>query len=398
MSTKSSERRKSEARRLGFEEPHTNTRQFRRAQGNPDERLHSDAAFLRRKFSIPQFDPDVWDYEQLAPTIWNHTWDPGPEGLAGGPSLFVTGPEGTGKSTFFLRSALIEMGDFDGDDEEKQECGSRVVWRAVTGSRSEWLPFHQIARVCIPKGYEATAKVVPRTRSRSSTGTEVPLEDVVREVVYYSDVMDLNLRVLKDGMFNVVYPDPEMRGCQWLYEESDRVVAGRDSEVEFVGERDPVDHWWFGFGLSLVERGPWPWTAWMLDEVQSLAPEGAANDKYGTRMKVKLLAEAMEDFRKNGIARYFAGHKDHHLHSLMRDRIRWRITMNQTANPRKQRSSSHPVGFKTVPMNADWTSEMDIGEGLLYNEARFEPITWPNIPKPIDGDLKVYLDKRGSSP
>jgi hypothetical protein len=82
----------------------------------------------------------------------------------------------------------------------------------------------------------------------------------------------------------------------------------------------------------------------------------------------------------------------------MRDRIRWRITMNQTANPTSSRSSSHPVGFETVPMHTDWTSEMSIGEGLLYNESRFEPITWPDIPKPIDGDLKIYLDKRGSSP
>jgi hypothetical protein len=265
----------------------------------------------------------------------------------------------------------------------------------VTGSRSEWLPFHQVARVCIPEGYEAKAHLVPKERQRGSTGVEVDLEDVVREVVHYRDVMDLNLRVLRDGMFHVVYPDPEMRSCQWVYEESDRVVADSSSEVEFRPGHDPVNHWWFGWGLSLVERGPFPWTTWMQDEVQSLAPEGAANDKYQTRLKIRMLGEAMEDFRKNGISRYFAGHKDSHMHNLWRHRVRFRIAMNGTANPRESRSASVPVGFESVPMETDMMSDEDIGVGLLYSESAFEKISWPHIPKPISGDLRVTLEETG---
>lgn len=363
-------------RDLGFKEPHTNTRQYA-----GDKRLHSDAAFLRREHGMPEFDPDVFEYQDLAPNLFCHTWDGGRDMVSGGSSCFITGPEGAGKSTLFLRISAIEMAQNE----------SRVVWRGVTGSRSEWLPFHRVARVCIPKGFRATARVVPKEKDRSTMGKEVPLEDVVREVVYYSDVMDLNLNKIQDGMFHVVFPDPEMRGCQWVYEESDRVVASRTDEVEFRGGHDPVDHWWFGWGLSLVERGPFPWTVWMCDEVQSFAPEEAANDKYGTRLKVKLLGEAMEDMRKNGIARYFAGHKDKHLHNLIRDRIRWRICTNGTANPRESRSSSIPVGFESVPMNSKLTVDMDIGEALLYNEAHFEAINWPEISKPISGDLKVFL-------
>jgi hypothetical protein len=370
-----------DAQELGFEEPHTNTRQYA-----GDQRLHTDAEYLAREHGMAPFDADVFDYEGCAPALFEHTWDGGRNRLSGGPSCYVTGPEGTGKSTLFLRMSAIEM---DVND-------ARVVWRAVTGSRSEWLPYAPIARVCIPKGYEATALLVPKERNRSSMGTEVPLDDVVREVVTYSDVMDLNLNVLGDGMFNVVYPDPEMRGCQWVYEESDRVVASKRSEVEFTGGHDPVDHWWFGWGLSLVERGPFPWTAWMCDEVQSLAPQGAANDKYLTHLKVRLLGESMEDFRKNGIARYFAGHKDKHLHDLIRDRIRWRVCMNGTKNPTKDDKGSIPVGMETVKMNTDHTTEMDIGEGLLYTEQNFEPISWPEISKPVNGDLKVYLNEAGS--
>jgi len=330
---------------------------------------------------MPKFDPDAWDYHELAPQLFNHKWDGGADHISGGHGCFATGPEGSGKSTLGLRMSCVEMAMNE----------SRVVWRAVTGSRSEWLPYAEVARLCIPEGYEPRAKLVPKERTRGSHGVEVDLEDVVREVVYYKDIMDLNLRVLQDGQFNVVYPDPEMRGAQWLYEESDRVVAGRTSELEFSSD-DPVDHWWFGWGLSLVERGPWAWTAWFCDEVKSLAPEGAANDKYHTRLKIELLGEVMEDFRKNGIARYFFGHKDKHLHSLIRDRIRFRIAMNGTANPRKTRASSIPVGFEAVPMREDLMSDRPIGSALLYNESRFELMTWPNIPKPVEGDLKVYLE------
>jgi len=171
------------------------------------------------------------------------------------------------------------------------------------------------------------------------------------------------------------------------------VIADSSSEVEFKGGHDPPAHWWYGWVLSLVERGPFPWTSWFCDEVQSLAPEGAASDKYGTLLKIRLLGEATEDLRKNGVTRWFAGHKDKHLHNLLRDRVRWRIAMNGSANPH---GSSSPVGMETVPMNHDLTSGWDVGEALLYNESSFEPISWPNIEKPINGDLKVYLNKAGS--
>ena len=370
------------ARKLLEREPHTETKQYRN-----NSTYHTDADYLRRLHGMPRFDPDAWQFHELGPQLFTHTWDGGVDHLSGGHGCFAIGPEGSGKSTLGLRISEIEMDQND----------SRVVWRAVTGSRSEWLPYAPVARVCIPAGYEPTAMVVPKERRRGSQGVEVDLEDVVREVVYYEDVMDLNLNVLGDGIFNVVYPDPEMRGCQWVYEEADRVVADKNGEVEFKGGHDPVNHWWFGWGLSLVERGPFAWTAWMCDEVKSLAREGASNDKYGTLLKIELLGDAMEDFRKNGIARYFFGHKDKHVHNLWRDRIRFRIAMNGTANPRNSRVSSIPVGFETVPMEKDMMAEADTGTGILYNEARWEFFGWPNISKSIQGDLKVYLERESSS-
>ncbi|WP_435065944.1 ATP-binding protein [Halobaculum sp. EA56] len=363
-------------REHGIPDPHRGTAQF-----TGDSRRHSDAAFLRRRHGIPRFNEDVFDEPSLLPALFNHTWDGGRARPSGGVEAFATGPPNSGKSTLALRSAAATM----------EQNNARAVWRAATGSRSEWFPFHQVARVCLPKGYEANAYLVKKERGRDSMGIPVRLEDVVREVRYYSDIMDLNLNVLGDGVFNVVYPDPSMRGCQWVYETSDKRYEGLQYK-----KGDPVDHWWTAWGASLVERGPFPWTDWFCDEIKTVASEGAGKDQWATLQKITFLADCVEDFRKNGISLFAYGHKDKHLHNLVTDRVRWRICMNGTANPTKGSKSSYPKGFETVPMEKELTTGFDTGEALVFTEERFEEFSWPKISKPGNFDLKVYLEE--SSP
>jgi hypothetical protein len=365
-------------------DPHTGTRQ---TTGHKDR--HTDAQYLRRRFGMPRMPSFEEALEvmpagadaPLTPKIYDHTWSGGAQRVSGGQGAFLVGPEGRGKTTLMRRLAAAEMEHND----------SKTVWSAATGSRAGWLPFAPIARVCIPEGYETRSVLVPKEESANLPTVEVDLEDIAREVVTYRDVMDLNQRVLSSGMFHVVFADPELRGCQWIYEESDRRVANKRHEVEFT-EEDPTDHWWFGWGLSLVERPLPGWVAWFYDEVQALAAEGVANDKFLTRMKVKLIGESMEDFRKNGIARYFAGHKYKHIHSLWSDRINWRIHTSGLSNPRLSYKGSIPSSLGGVPMEKDLMSDANIGDAILYDESSFEVIHWPAIPTPIKGDLKVFLD------
>lgn len=381
-------------------DPHTNTRQHQKIIGSPDGRLHTDAAYLRRLHSFPRLpsydevrpsDHTVTNAIQgdgdrasipLTPRIYDHTWRGGVERVSGGQGTFLVGPEGRGKSTAFRRLAAAEMEHND----------SMVVWRGVTDSRSEWLPFAPITRLCVPHGYEVSGTLVPKERSPDAPTAPVDMENVVREVVHYRDVAHLNQEVLEPGCFHVVLPDPQMRGCQYIYEESDKRIANRRTEMEFTSD-DPVNHWWFGWGLSTVEMALPGWLAWFCDEVQSLAAEGVANDQYHTRMKVKLLGSSMEDWRKNGVARYFAGHKYHHMHSLWRSRIRFRLHTSGMANPRMSRSSSIPAGMESVPMQHEIIKNEPIGQGVLYDESEFEVIKWPPSAKPVSGDLKVSMNE-----
>lgn len=310
--------------------------------------------------------------EQLLPNIVNHSWDTeSTKQLAGGTDWLAIGPPGSGKSNtaLWLAARLMEAND------------EAIVWRA-SPSRSEWLPFHRWARVCLPKGTSPTATFVPKDPSQSPI--QVDLEDVAREVVYYEDPVHLNQELLEPGMFHVVYPDPKMRGIQEIYENAEEKQY---DEVEFT-EDDPLGHWWFGWILARVEEGPYHWTSLFLDEIGDIAPQAARSDEFATYQKIELFRDALVDARKTGLSLFMFGHSEKDIHAMIRRKIRWRVTMSTKANPS---SKGEVVGFDAVPMNHDMTSKRDVGQFLVWNEAVFQyPL--PNIPyfpDPVDMGLKV---------
>ncbi|MFC7137572.1 hypothetical protein ACFQRB_16230 [Halobaculum litoreum] len=133
-----------------------------------------------------------------------------------------------------------------------------VVWRGST-SRSEWVPLAPWATVCLPASCDAEA----RLESTNSAGSRsVALEDVVREVRYYEDPRDLFENHVQPGKFHVVYPDPQMRGCQEVYED-----CPYEYELEF-SDGDPVQHWWTAAVLARVHSGPYHFfVSFIIDEI-----------------------------------------------------------------------------------------------------------------------------------
>jgi len=390
MSTKGQDGDKSrkEARRELLEEfpdPHTNSRQY-----TGDKRKHRDFWDIRRKFGIPSME---WDEtyrteearnhsyaeegqrkfkKKLLPDIIKHEWDiDDPQLSAGGTDWLAVGPPGSGKSNLalWLAERLMEEND------------EKVVWRAST-SRSEWLPFAPWARVALPKGVDVEARFVPKDPTQQ--GVEVDLDEIVREVVRYRDPVHLNHELLKPGQFHVVYPDPKMRGLQEIYEQ--------DQEKQYDGleftEDDPLNHWWFGYVQARISEGPHHWTSLIFDEIGDIAPEAARNDEYGHYQKVELLRDNWVDARKMGLSVFAFGHSEADIHSMIRRKIRWRVTMNGTANPTK---AGDVVGFRRVQMEEDIMSDRDVGMFLPFSESEFQypPIRAAHIPSPVDMTLKI---------
>ncbi|WP_253738002.1 ATP-binding protein [Halohasta salina] len=354
---------------------------YRTIQGGEGQQW-TDARAIREEFGVAPYNPEQFDEraEGLVPDLLTHSWDPPSHMKAGGTDLLATGKPGTGKSTLAIHLA-VRLIDINNE---------RLVWRG-SASRSEWLPLAPWVTLVLPETTEYSARFVPR-RPTDETIDIPKIEQlegrVVREIKRYRNPRHLNEKILEPGQVHVVYPDPEMQGCQGLLEDAAEksydLPQGRET---LFHPDDPDNHWWFAWVLARVEHGPHKWTTLMLDEIGDIAEQAARKDSFGSYQKVQLLRDAWVDARKMGLTIFAFGHSEKDIHSMIRRKIRWRVAMNGSANPT---TASDVVGFDSVKMNYDHTSSYDVGEGLIYSEQNFEKkITWDDYDIPVSHKLKL---------
>jgi len=358
-----------------FEEPKRNT-----SQATGDKRRHTDADSIRNYHGIPQFNRSNYTYANVFPNMMVHAYEAGPNMNGGGTDCYIRGNPGSGKSTFlnWLAARLLEIND------------EQVVWRG-SSSRSEWLPLAPWTRLCVPEGADIKARLEARDPRESSIDLDRDdLEEIAREVVTYRTPTDLNKRVLDNGAFHVVYPDPRMRGCNEALEESaERTIETPPNRDTAFSEDDPANHWWFAWALARVERGPYHFCTWIADEIGDLVPADARKDAFGSYQKVDLLKDTWADMRKMGLTVLAAGHSEKDVHPKILRKLRWRIQMPGQANPT---SKSDLTGFDNIPMQYDLTSQMDIGECLCYTESNFERLRWKDVGTETSHKLKIEIN------
>jgi hypothetical protein len=344
-----------------------------------DPQTYTDADSMRREFGIAPYDAEAFDYPNVVPNALEHTWDAGPDQDGGGTDFLATGKPGCGKSTLAINWVvrLLEV------NEEK------VVWRG-SPSRSEWLPLAPWTTVLLPRGVDVSAELVPKNPAEDTIAVE--LENMVREVKRYADPDHVNEMLLEPGQFHVLYPDPEMKGCQEVYERSQKVYESPPNRDAFFAAEDPLTHWWFAYILSRVENGPYDFTSLVLDEIGDIAPDTARADKFAHHQKVEMLRDAFVDARKYGLSLFAFGHSESDIHHYVRQKIRWRISMPGNANPV---SKNDVVGMDAVPMDVEMTSRFPLGTCLMFTERNFEHrVKWSDIPDPHDRELAIQLEGR----
>ncbi|MEA5387232.1 ATP-binding protein [Haloarculaceae archaeon H-GB11] len=356
-----------------FADPVRNT-----AQATGDTRRHTDADSIRREFGIPAWDRSAFDFASVIPNYLERYWDPPAGESTGGNDFLATGKPGSGKSTLgcYFATRDIEVND------------SAHVWRG-SSSRSEWLPLAPWTRLCLPADVPVSIRLESKDPREPSVALEVDdLEEIVREVVRYEDPVHLCHDVLHSGSFHVVYPDPRIRGCQGVYEESDEKQYDAPTRGQLFHAEDPANHWWFGFVLARVEHGPYEWMTLTLDEIGDIVPQSVQKDQFGSYQKAQLLKDSWVDARKTGLTFDLFGHDEVDILDDIRRKIRWRIQMPGRGNPT---TASSVVGFRNVPMNTDLTSQMEIGEALMYTETNFESFAWSDMPTPHSYKLKIKV-------
>jgi len=358
-----------------FEPPRRDTQ-----QATGDTRRHTDADSMRRHFGIPQWDRSAFDWQGVIPNYLEKHWDPPGDESVGGTDFLATGKPGSGKST--LGCYFVER-----DLEVNQSIN---IWRG-SSSRSEWLPLAPWTRLCLPANVPVSIRLESKDKREPSVALDVDdLEKIVREVVRYEDPVHLLHDVLQESAFHVVYPDPHMRGCQAIYEESDEKQYDAPSRGQLFHESDPANHWWFGLVLARVEHGPFHWTTLTLDEIGDIVSQSVQKDEFGSYQKAELLRDSWVDARKTGLTFNCFGHDEVDISDMARRKIRWRIQMPGQANPT---SASKLVGFGEVEMNSDLTSSMNVGEALMYTETNFEKFAWSDMPTPHSYKLKIKVGR-----
>jgi hypothetical protein len=357
-----------------FPDPRRNTK-----QATGDTRRHTDADSMRREFSIPRWDREAFDWPTVVPNLFEHTWHPPGDEDKGGTDALVRGKPGKGKSTL-VRYLAVRMVDINDEI---------VVWRGST-SRSEWLALAPWATVCLPKGVDVDLRLEPQNPSDPTISLERDeLTEIVRDVVEYENPVQLNHEILEPGQIHIVYPDPKMRGCQEVYEANEERTYDTPPKREALfAEGDPATHWWAAWILARVDHGPFTWTTWIGDEIGDIFPQSAQKDQYGSYQKVELVRDSWVDLRKYGLTALMCCHSEKDVHNMIREKLRWRIQMRGTANPT---TASDVVGFESVEMNSDLTSDLPVGKSLAYTETNFERFAYGDVPEATDYKLSLKM-------
>lgn len=353
---------------------------------------HSDADEMRRKWGLstltPENDPST---RGVYGNVIYHEQEPRNYKTPGGTNLFCVSGFGAGKSTLFRHLAIEVLSSNNDRGDGMQES---VVWRG-SQNRSEWIALRDWTTLWLPSNAEYDAYW---SREDSNEEEQVELEDVVREVRYYDDPVDLN-HSIEPGTFNVVYPDPTFQGCGDVVRESNRTekhlpfISPEDvrSPLTDYTEPSPPVHWWFAWYLARIDQGPYNvYITLEFDEVSEWCPHDASKDDHMTWKKVDVLSDAILDARKFGLSTFLAGQNSRHVHEMLRRVFQNRVVLGGNSNPT---SRSQVIGFDAMPMNMEFMTTRDIGQGLIFRESGFDEFTWANIDKKrVDKGRKLKVE------
>jgi hypothetical protein len=377
----------------------------RTLQSSPhaDPRWRSDADEMRKHFGIPEFDVEAFTEKNknciVFPDIIRHRFDPEYTPTEKATDCLIRGKKNSGKTT--LRNNLVVQ-LLDNNEE-------RVIDRGRTAD-SGWLPLRWWTTLWLPANASAHAEWVYEGAGDKSRELVDDLEDVVREVRTYDDVIDLvdQLGDTPVSSYHVVYPDPSFAGCEAVMRQSNRTpehlpytpawdAAGGKSPT-------PLYQWWYAFIVAQLEHGHFDaFMSLLLDEGHELFPPNPSGDDHKTDKKLNLMQNTLNSARKRMLSWYLFTQYESKVDYRVKDEVTTRIYLaDGRPNPVKDKSKTHPYGWGIVPMDASWMENRKY-RGLCFVEAEtgFAEFGWTDMTEhthPEDGHrwLQIRLGEPDS--
>ena len=361
----------------------------------------TDAYEMRQCFGVPKLDEEN-DYKNNPgarmtwPNLLIHERDPTRStNDPGGEVCVFRGDRGSGKSTL-LREANIRILAENSEIVDGRVEGEFCVWRG-TPERSEWLDLRKWTTLYLPKHASVEAVWMDEDQDLTNGEPIAPiddLEEIVRHVVYYEDVIDLleKLSTGHPGTFNVVYPDPSFSGCTELSRETSR---GQFDELPYIPEWEarleenidptPTSHWWFMFLVACVDYSSfYKFMTFTFDEAGDLMPQRARQDAHRLYDKVEVARSCIADSRRAGLSILMGIHRRGNVKAdILKEFKRWVWMPQGTSNPVEHRASSYPPGWSSVSMPFDLMGHRegprDAPIALCFTESQDTEFRWGDV-------------------
>lgn len=287
----------------------------------------------------------------------------------GGTGVVMHGEQGTTKTTgmYWLIANMMEVNPHE-----------NVIWQSTLDD-TEWQIFAPWATVLFPSGVDVKVTVNPHKREYRDVGEfEIEKDAIARQVIRYDDFDDM-MEIMSnrtDGQIYVVYPDPKFRQCGTLTGYSYESIW----DVESSEDKTPLGHYWFGLMEAIRQTNTYnAWTTLAADEAHKWLRHGKGNDEHDWWDKIEEWATYWGDARKNRLSVILSVHKWTEISSMVRDKVRWGVTMNGEDFP------------NDAPLDGSNKYDQDLGDFCIWNNLEWNHTGYPDIKRnfSVPADIKV---------
>lgn len=292
----------------------------------------------------------------------------------GGKEIHSHAKPGRGKSSFMNMVLGVR----------NAEINHETVLYALTLDELEILPLAPWTTILKPAGTEV--RVTAKPTDYRLPEVEIGLDDVFRDVIEYTDPIDVFEQVVPGGIYGVL-PDPEFRQCEeivnatylsaWEAEEPTEVTPLRDFTHALLEVRAKHD----------VYLHP---TTLVVDEFGDVVPQNPEDNHHDEHTKVKEWPRRFGKGRKKNLSLGVASHTLDETDSGVLSKERWFATFPRTPVPSSSRS-----GLGNVPVPRDKPRHMDLGECVVWDSVNYVEISWPNPYRRYDWHGEIVIDYPG---
>jgi hypothetical protein len=290
----------------------------------------------------------------------------------GGREWHAHAKPGKGKTSFANVVGTVRNAEINNDT---------VLWM-LTLEELECLAVAPWMTILKPEGVAVEVEARPKDY-RLPDRVSIDLTDVFRDVVEYTDPVDLFEKVVPGGIYGVL-PDPRFRECEKLVRAAYNSAWEAEEHVEVTPLRDYIHA-----VLEVRARHDvfLHQTTMIVDEFGDLCPKNPEADESDLHAKVKEYPKRVGKARKKGLSIFHMSHSLKRIHEDVLEKERWFLTLPETPAPKSGLSG---LGECPLP-RSDYTSNFSKGEATSWNATNYADITWQNPYRRYDFRGEIHI-------